>query len=289
MRREVRPFHVRVTTACAAQSSPAAVAERGYAVSRSSRESGVMSMWTRGRDPREPGQGGRRWLVVAGFQPRDRGLVHAESRASPLCDSPWSIRSRWAAWRPHAPARSARARADLRIGQSLAAIWLAVFSCDTLGMSLSPPSPAFRLPGAPPHRTPRFRLGFRPDRRYDEYLPDLPVQRRRRDAIRRYLRRSGPCDCTRRTGSETVGSAYVGSNPTPATPWKNGPLARKRGRAGRFSLVTACIWVCTVGRCMAGLTRVRIALGTGPPLWGGWGGRLFAMGRLRSAALPRWW
>ena len=49
------------------------------------------------------------------------------------------------------------------------------------------------------------------------------------------------------TVCKTVGSAYVGSNPTPATPAKTAPWLRKRGPAGRFLLVTACIRLCHRG------------------------------------------
>src|SRR5712672_299606 len=42
---------------------------------------------------------------------------------------------------------------------------------------------------------------------------------------------------------KTVGSAYVGSNPTPATTCGNGPLAAETLPAGRFLLVTPCISV----------------------------------------------
>ena len=44
-------------------------------------------------------------------------------------------------------------------------------------------------------------------------------------------------------GCKTVGSAYVGSNPTPATTSENGPLAADTRQAGRFLLVTPCIVV----------------------------------------------
>src|ERR1700730_13935440 len=60
---------------------------------------------------------------------------------------------------------------------SPAAIWLAVFSCDTLGISLPPPSPAVLVPPHRPVEAPRIRLDLPPDRRYHESLPDLPVQR----------------------------------------------------------------------------------------------------------------
>jgi hypothetical protein len=47
---------------------------------------------------------------------------------------------------------------------------------------------------------------------------------------------------------KTVGSAYVGSNPTPATTCENGPLAAETRPAGRFLLVPPCVMVC---RCRA--------------------------------------
>ena len=46
---------------------------------------------------------------------------------------------------------------------------------------------------------------------------------------------------------KTVGSAYVGSNPTPATTCGNGPLAAETRPAGCFLLVTPCIRVCHCG------------------------------------------
>src|SRR6478672_6613702 len=42
---------------------------------------------------------------------------------------------------------------------------------------------------------------------------------------------------------KTVGSAYVGSNPTPATTCENGPPAAETRSAGRFLIVTVCISV----------------------------------------------
>ena len=52
---------------------------------------------------------------------------------------------------------------------------------------------------------------------------------------------------------KTVGSAYVGSNPTPATTCVNGPLAAETRPAGRFVLVTPCIWVCHFGSVCCGV------------------------------------
>src|ERR1700759_919438 len=46
------------------------------------------------------------------------------------------------------------------------------------------------------------------------------------------------------TVCKTVGSAYVGSNPTPATTSENGPLAAETHPVGRFFAVTSCIKVC---------------------------------------------
>src|SRR5439155_4234137 len=52
---------------------------------------------------------------------------------------------------------------------------------------------------------------------------------------------------------KTVGSAYVGSNPTPATTCVNGPLAAETRSAGRFLLVTPCIRVCHCGSVCCGV------------------------------------
>ena len=43
------------------------------------------------------------------------------------------------------------------------------------------------------------------------------------------------------TGCKTVGFAYVGSNPTPATTCENGPLAVDSPPAGRFFFVPSCV------------------------------------------------
>src|ERR1017187_1932217 len=56
-----------------------------------------------------------------------------------------------------------------------------------------------------------------------------------------------------RAGCKTVGSAYVGSNPTPATPWENGPLAAETRSGGPFSSCPAvchlvALWT-AVSRC----------------------------------------
>ena len=54
----------------------------------------------------------------------------------------------------------------------------------------------------------------------------------------------------RRAVCKTVGSAYVGSNPTPATTCGNGPLAAETRPWGRFLLVMPCISVChCASRC----------------------------------------
>src|SRR5580698_11441968 len=48
------------------------------------------------------------------------------------------------------------------------------------------------------------------------------------------------------TVCKTVGSAYVGSNPTPATTCGNGPLAGNSRLCGPFSFVPMCV---TLSRC----------------------------------------
>jgi hypothetical protein len=52
---------------------------------------------------------------------------------------------------------------------------------------------------------------------------------------------------------KTVGSAYVGSNPTPATTCGNGPLAAETRLWGPFLLVTPCIRVCHCGSVCCGV------------------------------------
>src|SRR5689334_25354448 len=69
---------------------------------------------------------------------------------------------------------------------------------------------------------------------------------------------------------KTVGSAYVGSNPTPATTYGNGLLAAEARQAGRFLLVTPCIVVrhresmrCAVhGRIADGVHAIRTVVRT---------------------------
>jgi len=59
-----------------------------------------------------------------------------------------------------------------------------------------------------------------------------------------HIRWSAAFDSDRRRAvCKTVGSAYVGSKPTPATTCGNGPLAADTRQAGRFLLVTPCIVV----------------------------------------------
>jgi hypothetical protein len=60
-----------------------------------------------------------------------------------------------------------------------------------------------------------------------------------RTATRRYPQVVAVC--------KTVGSAYVGSNPTPATTSENGPHAAETRPGGPFVLVTACIRACHDG------------------------------------------
>ena len=57
---------------------------------------------------------------------------------------------------------------------------------------------------------------------------------------------------------KTVGSAYVGSNPTPATTCGNGPSAAETRSAGRFLRVTACISLCHCGPVCCGVRGRRL-------------------------------
>jgi hypothetical protein len=57
----------------------------------------------------------------------------------------------------------------------------------------------------------------------------------------------------RRAVCKTVGSAYVGSNPTPATTSENGPPAAETRPDGPFLLVTPCIAVCHRGSMRCGV------------------------------------
>ena len=52
---------------------------------------------------------------------------------------------------------------------------------------------------------------------------------------------------------KTVGSAYVGSNPTPATTCENGPLTAETRPGGRFLRVTPCIRVFHCGSMRCGV------------------------------------
>jgi hypothetical protein len=75
----------------------------------------------------------------------------------------------------------------------------------------------------------------------------------RTDVLRTVATRDVPCSAyplvsafdsgRRRAVCKTVGSAYVGSNPTPATTSENGPRAAETRPGGRFLLVTPCISV----------------------------------------------
>src|SRR6266436_1156150 len=56
----------------------------------------------------------------------------------------------------------------------------------------------------------------------------------------------------KRAVCKTVGSAYVGSNPTPATTCENGPLARNSRLCGPFLL---CPVVCHLVSLRSGVSR----------------------------------
>src|SRR5271170_3130074 len=80
------------------------------------------------------------------------------------------------------------------------------------------------------------------------YFPRLPFRGRVSHQIQRHLL-SIPARCAgdttvrlmAHTGCKTVGSAHVGSNPTPATTCANGPLAAETRPGGPFS---SCVSVC---------------------------------------------
>ena len=61
---------------------------------------------------------------------------------------------------------------------------------------------------------------------------------------------------------KTVGSAYVGSNPTPATTCENGPLAGNSRLCGPFSFVPACV---TLSRCRPSCCAVHGRIADGRP------------------------
>src|ERR1700761_200626 len=61
-----------------------------------------------------------------------------------------------------------------------------------------------------------------------------------------------------RTVCKTVGSAYVGSNPTPATPCENGPLA---ANSRNWRAVACCLPVCSKERCTRPLVLLPVAAG----------------------------
>ena len=64
------------------------------------------------------------------------------------------------------------------------------------------------------------------------------------------------------TGCKTVGSAYVGSNPTPATTCGNGPVAGNSRLCGPFSFVPACV---ILSRCRPSCCAVHGRIADGRP------------------------
>ena len=76
--------------------------------------------------------------------------------------------------------------------------------------------------------------------------PELEPRRRICAGQRRVTRAEGETVC------KTVGSAYVGSNPTPATTCENGPLAGNSRLCGPFLL---CPVVCHLVALRAGVSR----------------------------------
>jgi hypothetical protein len=76
--------------------------------------------------------------------------------------------------------------------------------------------------------------------------------------VRRHIGTSEPAVC------KTVGSAYVGSNPTPATTCGNSPLAANSRLGGLFFSVPWCVTLSRCGPLCCGV-HGRIADGVGPP------------------------
>jgi hypothetical protein len=66
----------------------------------------------------------------------------------------------------------------------------------------------------------------------------------------------GPVEMQAGACCKTVGSAYVGSNPTPATTCKTARWLRKRGLAGPFSSCHGVYQDVTVGRYVAVVTDI---------------------------------
>src|SRR5712672_657770 len=61
---------------------------------------------------------------------------------------------------------------------------------------------------------------------------------------------------------KTVGSAYVGSNPTPATRCENAPLAANSRAGGAFSFVPRCV---ILSRCRPSCCAVHGRIADGHP------------------------
>ena len=79
-----------------------------------------------------------------------------------------------------------------------------------------------------------------------------------------------------RAACKTVGSAYVGSNPTPATTCKNAPLAANSRASGAFFSVPACV---ALSRCRASCCGVHGRIADGCPC-----GLVGRSGQLRRSA-----
>ena len=83
----------------------------------------------------------------------------------------------------------------------------------------------------------------------DPHEPASPHHRRgnpRQPPTRTYRKFHANATIPDEYGCKTVGSAYVGSNPTPATPWKNGPLAAETRPGGPFPSCNAVYQVASL-------------------------------------------
>src|SRR5450756_2612428 len=86
------------------------------------------------------------------------------------------------------------------------------------------------------------------------------------------------------TVCKTVGSAYVGSNPTPATRCGNGPLAANSRASGAFLL---CPVACHLVALRVGVSRCPRTATDGPRLAVRFLARTGEVGGLRSCPTPR--
>ena len=120
------------------------------------------------------------------------------------------------------------------------------------------PRPAWTCKGAGPSLVLGDLLSSRPSRNRGETMGQSSMQDVGSCAGQRASRPWMPTPC------KTVGSAYVGSNPTPATTCENCLLAAEIRPRARLLLVTLCITTCHCASICCGV-HGRIADGDGRP------------------------